>query len=187
MSPASQSPSSPISPQCIESLIYVVRDQKIMLDRDLANLYGVTNKRLSEQVRRNRTKFPHDFMFELTASDIEAVQAQHAAANISTKSRHAPRAFTEHGVLMIANVLNSERANQMSIQIVRAFTHLRKLISNHTEIMLKLHTIETQLLENDQFKTSVYHDIKHLYDAVWHLFERDTQSQQKEFGFRANS
>lgn len=170
----------------IESLIYVVREQKIMLDRDLSNLYGVTNKRLSEQIRRNRTKFPHDFMFELTPSDVEAVQAQHAAANISTKSRHAPRAFTEHGVLMIANVLNSERANQMSIQIVRAFTHLRKLISNHTEIMLKLNTIENQLLENEQFKTSVYHDIKHLYDAVWHLFERDTASKHKQFGFRAD-
>ncbi|MBD97314.1 MAG: ORF6N domain-containing protein [Candidatus Marinamargulisbacteria bacterium] len=180
-----QSHIQPLSPPSIEHLIYVIRDQKVMLDRDLSNLYGVTNKRLSEQIRRNRNKFPHDFMFELDPSEVAAVQAHHAAANISTKSRHAPRAFTEHGVLMIANVLNSERANQMSIQIVRAFTQLRKLIADHADIMDKLHTIDQKLMDNDAFKTSVYQDIKHLYDAVWHLFERDTATKHKEFGFRA--
>jgi len=105
----------------IERAIIVVRGEKVMLDRDLAEIYGVETKRLNEQVRRNRNRFPPDFMFQLTSGEAESLRSQIAT---STKGRggrrYLPYAFTEHGALMLANVLNSERAAQTSVQVVRA-------------------------------------------------------------------
>jgi len=109
-----------------------------MLDRDLAELYGVENKVLGQQVKRNSSKFPSDFMFKLSPKEIDDLRSQIVTANISSKSRVPPAVFSEHGVLMLANVLNSERANNVSIQIIRIFTKMREMIVTQNDILLKI-------------------------------------------------
>lgn len=121
----------------IERRIHLVRGEKVLFDSDLATLYGVTAKRLNEQVKRNRRRFPPDFRFRLTAAEARALRSQIATLN-SGRGRHrkyAPCAFTEHGVVMLASVLNSQVAIRASLQVVRAFVRLRVAIEAHTERM----------------------------------------------------
>ena len=133
-----------------------------MLDRDLAELYGVENKRLGEQVKRNINKFPGDFMFQLTKKEIGDLRSQIATANLSMKSRVLPTVFTEHGVLMLANVLNSERANTVSIQIIRIFTKMREMIVTQKNILLKIEQIERKGLSHDQSIKQIFTVLKQL-------------------------
>jgi hypothetical protein len=105
--------------ELIASKIYLIRGIKVMLDKDLAELYGVETKRLKEQVRRNIERFPHDFMFELTKDEYQALRSQIATLKRGQHSKYAPFAFTEHGVLMLSSVLNSERAIQVNIYPVK--------------------------------------------------------------------
>ena len=133
-----------------------------MLDRDLADLYGVENKRLGEQVKRNINKFPDDFMFQLSKKEVEDLRSQFATANISGKSRVLPTVFTEHGVLMLANVLNSERANNVSIQIIRIFTKMRSMIVTQKDILLKIEQLERKGLSHDQNIRQIFNVLKQL-------------------------
>lgn len=145
-----------VSENSIASKIYLIRGNKVMLDRDLAELYGVENKRLGEQVKRNNNKFPSDFMFQITEGELKSLQSQFATANISTKSRVLLTVFTEHGVLMLANVLNSERADNVSIQLIRIFTKMREMIVSQKDILLKIEQLERKGISHDQSLKQVF-------------------------------
>lgn len=126
----------------ITGLIYLIRGTKVMIDRDLAALYGVETKRLKEQVKRNIERFPEDFMFELSKKEHENLRS-HFATSSWGGARHTPMAFTEHGVLMISSVLKSDKAVQVNIQIMRAFTKMRQLILDNAELSRELEDYRT--------------------------------------------
>jgi hypothetical protein len=126
----------------ITGLIYLIRGKKVMLDRDLAALYGVETKRLKEQVKRNIERFPEDFMFELSKKEFENLRSQFATSSWGG-TRYAPLAFTEHGVLMISSVLKSDRAIHVNIQIMRAFTKLRHVIFENEDLRKKIEKLRT--------------------------------------------
>lgn len=125
----------------LERRIYVLRGQKVMLDEDLAELYGVPTKRLNEQVRRNRGRFPKDFMFRLTRAEVRNLRSQIATSSWGGR-RTAPLAFTEHGVSMLSAVLNSERAVKMSVMIIRAFVKLREMLATQIQLAHRMKQIE---------------------------------------------
>jgi len=127
----------------IEQVILLIRGQKVILDTDLARLYGVMSKRLNEQVRRNRKRFPADFMFQLSIQEVRNLRSQIA----TSRSRHGgrrylPYAFTEHGAIMAANVLNTQRAIEVSVYVVRAFVRLREMIASNKELSRRLDELE---------------------------------------------
>ena len=129
----------------IERCILLVRGHKVMLDSDLAKLYGVTTKRLNEQVRRNQGRFPADFMFRLTpeeAFSLKRSRTQNATLKRGQNIKYLPFAFTEHGAVMLASVLNSSIAVRASIQVVRAFVRLREILSTHRDLARKLEELE---------------------------------------------
>ena len=140
-----------ISEETISDKIYFIRNQKVMLDRDLAVLYGIETKRLKEQVKRNLSRFPEDFMFELTKDEFANWRSQIATSNSDKIGlRYAPMAFTEHGVLMLSSVLNSDKAIQTNIQIMRIFTKVRKMLLDTTEIRLDIAQIQKKLENHDK-------------------------------------
>jgi phage regulator Rha-like protein len=159
----------------ITEKIHVIRDQKVMLDRDLAELYGVEVKRLNQAVRRNLDRFPADFMFQLTHEEAIASRSQFVTLNEDdpTRSQNAtlkrgqnikylPFAFTEHGILMLANVLRSEQAIAVSIHIIRVFTRMREMILSHKDMLLKLEQLERKVLDHDQDISEIFLYIKQL-------------------------
>ncbi|HOP08411.1 MAG TPA: ORF6N domain-containing protein [candidate division Zixibacteria bacterium] len=156
----------------IERSILVIRGQKVMLDMDLAELYGVTTKRLNEQVKRNIDRFPGDFMFQLTDAEFESLRSQIATTNL-TKRRTPPYAFTEHGAVMLASVLNSDIAVNASIQVVRAFVRLRRLLESHEALARKLDNLEKKY--DSQFQT--------VFEAIRQLMIPPEKDQPK-IGFR---
>jgi len=127
-----------ISQGRIERAILIIRGQKVMLDADLAALYGVTTKRLNEQVKRNRNRFPTDFIFQLSSKEKDEVVANCDHLKRLKFSPSLPYAFTEHGAIMLASVLNSRRAIDVSVHVVRTFVRLREMLSAHKEVSRKL-------------------------------------------------
>ena len=125
-----------------------MRGYKVMIDRDLAELYGVETKRLKEQVNRNLERFPPHFMFGLTQEENEILRSQNATLRHGAHSKYQPYAFTEHGVLMLSNVLKSGRAIEMSIKIIDVFVKLREMLLTHKDILLKLEQLERQVVQN---------------------------------------
>jgi hypothetical protein len=146
----------------IESRIFVIRGQKVMLDADLAELYGVETKRLNEQVRRNSERFPEDFMFQLTAVEKAEVVANCDHLAKLKYSPTLPCAFTEHGALMLGNVLKSARAVEVSLMVVRAFVHLRELVSTHKELSQKLNQLERKVGAHDRAIAELINAIRQL-------------------------
>lgn len=132
----------------IEESILVIRDQKVLVDSELAKIYGVTTKRLNEQVKRNRERFPQDFMFQLNDIEASFLRSQFATSKAQGGRRYLPYVFTEHGALMLANVLNSETAINASIKVIRAFIHLRKMVISQAELSRKLDTLEKNMTVN---------------------------------------
>ena len=133
----------------IENKIFLLRGKKVMFDRDLAELYGVETRRLNEQVKRNVKRFPSDFMFQLTTEELENWMSQIAISNKEKMGiRKMPYVFTEHGVLMLSSVINSEIAIQVNIQIMRAFTKLREMIATHKDLLKKVEDMEKKYDEN---------------------------------------
>jgi hypothetical protein len=132
----------------VHQRIHVVRGCKVLLDSDLAALYGVETRRLNEQVRRNRERFPRDFLIELTAKDVANLMSQNATSSWGGR-RKRPYAFTEHGAIMAASVLNSPRAIEMSVFVVRAFVALRETAADHRELKHALEVLERHV--NDRF------------------------------------
>ena len=159
----------------IERAILFIRGQKVMLDSDLAVLYGVPTRRLNEQVRRNRERFPSDFMFELTADEATALRSQIATSKVGRGGRrYLPLAFTEQGVAMLSSVLRSKRAVQVNIEIMRAFVKLRELLATHKDLARKLEALERKY--DAQFKV--------VFDAIRQLMTPPTL-KTKRIGFRA--
>lgn len=149
--------------EVIINKIYLIRGQKVMLDRDLSELYQVETKRLKEQVKRNIGRFPEDFMFELTKEEFENWRSQIATSNSEKMGlRYLPFAFTEQGVAMLSSVLNSERAIQMNIQIVRIFTKMKEMALMHSDILLKLESLEKQGSKHSQEIQAIFKALKQL-------------------------
>lgn len=142
----------------IQQCIYLIRGQKVMLDKDLAELYGVSTKRLNEQVRRNKKRFPADFMFQMTVAELGNWRSQFATSNSSLKMglRRPPYVFTEHGVAMLSSVLNSDRAIEINIMIMRAFIRLRQLVSLNRALAKRLAAIERRLTGHDADVQQIY-------------------------------
>ncbi len=152
----------------IESKIYSIRGQRVMLDSDLAQLYGVTTKRLNEQVKRNADRFPLDFMFRLTAEESGALRSQNAtSSNRHGGRRYLPYAYTEHGAIMLASVLNSKRAIEASIFVVRAFIRMRGILSVHKEFARKLSELDRRVTGQDQNIKALITAIKKLTSPMW--------------------
>jgi len=136
----------------IDTRIYLIRGERVMLDVDLSELYGVATKRLNEQVKRNASRFPEDFMFRLTPAEVELLNRSQIATGSQKHRdpRHPPYAFTEHGAIQAANVLNSSRAAEMSVHVVRAFVGMREVITQNREIAKKLAQLEQRLDGQDE-------------------------------------
>lgn len=135
-------------PARVEALIRTIRGEKVILDSDLAQLYGVITSRLNEQVKRNLERFPRDFVFRLTRTEFENLISQIATSSSGYGGRRKlPFVFTEHGAIMAANVLNSARAVEMSVYVVRAFVKLRSVLSEHKDLARELAEVERQLTE----------------------------------------
>jgi hypothetical protein len=148
----------------VEILILNLRGQKVLLDADLASIYGVPTKRLNEQVKRNADRFPEDFVFQLTAEEWDELNRSHIATGSQKHrdSRFLPRVFTEHGALMAANVLNSPDAVRMSVHVVRAFIKQRELIAGQAEILMKLAQLDATLLKHDEALRIIWQELQPL-------------------------
>ena len=148
----------------LEGLIRVVRDQRVMLDRDLATLYGVETRALIQAVARNASRFPEEFMFQLTKTELENWRSQIVMSNQGLKMglRRPPYAFTEHGVAMLSTVLHSARAVQMSISIIRAFIRMRELVVSHKELASRVEKLEKRQGQTDSVIDVLIEDINRL-------------------------
>ena len=165
-----------IPDEVVMNKIIMVRSQKIMIDRDLAELYGVTTKQLNQQVKRNAKRFPEDFMFQLTEEEKEEVVTNCDHLKTLKFSPVLPFAFTEHGAVMLASVLNSERAIEMNIQIVRVFTKIREMLLAHKGILLQLEKIEKKLAGHDEDITLLFGYLKQLLNPP--------QPPRRKIGFK---
>jgi hypothetical protein len=145
----------------IEQKIYLIRGQRVMLDKDLANLYQVPTKRLNEQVKRNNRRFPKDFAFLLTQQEVAILRSQFATSRWGGQ-RYFPYAFTEQGVAMLSSVLNSEKAIEVNIAIMRAFVKLRQILSTNKELAQKLKELEQRLEKHDTEIHAIFEAIRQL-------------------------
>ena len=162
--------------EIIEKKIYLIRNQRVMLDSDIAELYGVTTKRFNEQVKRNIERFPEDFMFKLTDAEYKILRSQFATSNIIHGGRrYTPYVFTEHGAIMAATILNSSKAVEMSIFVVRAFVKLREITSGNKELAQKLNELEKKYEKHDK-------DIKAIIDAIRQLMT-PLEKTKRKIGF----
>jgi hypothetical protein len=161
----------------ITSKIYVIRDTRIMLDRDLAELYRVKTKVLKQAVHRNIARFPEDFMFELTKEEFRNWRTQFVTSNKDKMGlRYRPMAFTEQGVAMLSSILKSERSIEVNVAIMRAFVQLREIMSTHRELARKLEELESRLgKHDDKFKV--------VFDAIRALMEEPEKPRRKKIGF----
>lgn len=165
-----------IPSEYIAQQILLIRGYKVILDTDLAKLYGVTTKRLNEQVKRNIERFPVDFIFQLTNDEkIEVVANCDHLASLKFSHTH-PYAFTEHGTIMAASILNSPKAIEVSVLVVRTFVKLRQMLNTHTEMRHKLIELEERLDSHDQ-------NIQELINTIRHLMEANTTNQKNPIGF----
>jgi len=168
---------TPLVMKPIENQIFVVRNQKVLLDADLAALYGVEVRTLNQAVKRNAKRFPRDFVFHLTAKEHEALRSQTVISkNGRGGRRYAPFAFTEDRAIMAATVLNSQRAVEMSIFVVRAFLRLREALATHKALAAKLGELEQRLETTD-------HRIIEIIDAI-HVLAMPPEKPARRIGFR---
>ncbi|HLN94623.1 MAG TPA: ORF6N domain-containing protein [Flavobacterium sp.] len=156
--------------------IHYLRGHKVMLDRDLAELYGVETKRINEQAKRNSARFPDDFMFRLTQEEYRNLRSQFATTKWGG-DRYLPYAFTEHGILMLSSVLNSERAIQTNILIMRIFTKMRTMLLEHADVRLEIEKIRSRV-ENQS------RNIELLFEYVDELTRQPPESDRPAIGYR---
>ena len=167
--------SSLIPAERIANAIYLIRNETVMLDRDLATLYGVETKALKQAVRRNLDRFPKDFMFVLTATEFKNWRSQFVTSNKDRMGlRYPPMAFTEHGILMLSSVLNSKRAVQVNIEIMRAFVKLRSILASNVELSRRLDELEQKY--DRHFKIVV--------DAIRGLMTPAVSKKREQIGFQ---
>ena len=148
--------------EIIQKKIFVIRGRKVMLDKDLAGLYGVMTKRLKEQVRRNLKRFPSDFMFELSWDEVMSLRTHFATLKRGKHGKYLPYAFTEQGVAMLSSVLNSDRAIEVNIQIMRVFAQLREMMISHKDLARKIEDMERKFKDHDQKIILIFEAIKRL-------------------------
>ncbi|PCJ28081.1 MAG: DNA-binding protein [Flavobacteriales bacterium] len=161
--------------EVIESKIYLIREQKVMLDSDLAELYQVETKRLNEQVKRNSMRFPIDFMFQLTEKEWENLKSQFATSSRGGR-RTLPYVFTEHGVLMLSSVLNSERAIVVNINIMRVYTKIKEMLLTHKDLLLKMEEMEQKVIGQDEKIQTIFNYLKQ--------FITDQETPREKIGFK---
>jgi hypothetical protein len=170
-----------LPPESVERKILLIRGEKILLDADLAELYGVSTKRLNEAVKRNRERFPVDFMFQLEDSEVADLRSQIATSSLHGGRRTLPYAFTEQGVAMLSSVLRSKRAVQVNVQIMRTFVRLRQLLSSNAGLSLKLSALEKKY--DGQFKI--------VFDAIRLLMSEQEldrrERSRKKIGYHAET
>ena len=154
-------PVANVSEETIFEKIYVIRGQKVMLDRDLAEMYGVEVRVLNQAVKRNATRSPDDFMFQINRNEFQNLKSQFVISSWGG-SRTLPYVFTEQGVAMLSSVLNSETAIQVNIQIIRLFTKMKQLILDNKDLWLKIEKIEQHLVKNDEELKTVFAYLKKL-------------------------
>jgi hypothetical protein len=165
----SKSKAIAIPDEIVMSKIYIIRDQKVMLDSDLAELYGVETKVLKQAVRRNITRFPEDFMFEMSKDELDTLRSQNVTSNEGRGGiRYMPFCFTEQGVTMLSCVLNSERAIHVNIQIIRIYTRIREMLLAHKDVFLRVEQVEKQMIKQDQ-------KIELLFTYLNKFIEKDEQ------------
>ena len=174
---ATENSNSFIPDERIIDKIYLIREQKVMLDRDLAELYGVETRVLKQQVKRNLSRFPEDFMFELTEEEFSILRSQ-----IVTSSwggvRYRPMVFTEHGVLMLSSVLNSKQAISVNIQIMRIFARIRQMLSDTQSIKLEIEEIKKKLQNQDKNIELVFNYLDEL------ITKQEDTTPRKPIGFK---
>ena len=171
-----------IPDEVVMSKIYVIRNEKVMVDRDLAELYGVDTKVLKQSVKRNISRFPGDFMFEMSENEFKDWRKEFVITAEDKKGlRYAPFCFTEQGVAMLSSILNSDRAIQVNIQIIRIFTKMRALLATHKEILQKLEKLEKKEAEQDQKIMLIFEYLKQLEKAKQEELEYKTRPK---IGFR---
>ena len=168
----------PVIPdEIIIDRIYFVRNQKVMIDRDLAILFGIETKVLKQSVKRNIERFPTDFMFEMTKEELDNWRSQIVTSNSEKMGlRYAPYCFTEQGVTMLSCVLNSKRAIVVNIKIIRVFTRLKEMVLTHKDILLKLEQMESQVFKNSK-------EIQMIFSALKKLLNPPQVSRRK-VGFK---
>jgi hypothetical protein len=164
-----------IPEEVIASKIYLIRDVKVMLDSDLAELYQVETRRLNEQVKRNLTRFPEDFMFQLTDEEFENLKSQFATSSWGGR-RKAPFVFTEHGVLMLSSVLNSERAIEVNIKIMRVYTKIKEMLLTHKDLLLKMEEMEKKVTGQEDKILQIFNYLKQ--------FIQEQKTPRKEVGYK---
>lgn len=170
--------SKAIAVEVIATRILKIRGKKVMLDRDLAGLYGVETKHLTRQVRRNIGRFPDDFMIQLTRREYqEVLRRQIGTLERGKYSKYLPFAFTEQGVAMLSSVINSERAVQVNILIMRAFVRLREIFLTHKELAVKIEALEKKYSEHDE-------SIQSIFNAIKQLLEPQLAKKRRIIGFQ---
>ncbi|MBU2787245.1 ORF6N domain-containing protein [Acidithiobacillus thiooxidans] len=170
---------SSLNIETLSQRIYSIRSLNVILDADLAELYGVTTKRLNEQVKRNLDRFPPDFMFQLDDEEHAILRSQIATSNTGRGGRrYLPYAFTEHGAIMAATVLNSAKAIEMSVFVVRTFVHLRRMLMAHKELAEKLNALERTVSTHDQALAGLINALRELMQAP--------NPQNRPIGFTAD-
>ena len=165
--------------EAIVSKITILRGERVLLDRDLAEMYGVETKQLKRAVRRNIDRFPNDFMFQLSNDEYRSLRRQFGTLKTGAHSKYPPMAFTGQGVAMLSSVLNSQRAVEVNIAIIRAFVHLRRMISTHSELARNLKKLEERLDDHDE-------KILVIFEAIKKLIE-DDEKPKKKIGYLKES
>lgn len=169
--------SLPVSIQLIERKIYLIRGQKVMIDVDLAELYGVATRQLNQQVTRNKKRFPEDFMFQLTRDEAESLRSQFVISNRGRGGRrYLPYVFTEQGVAMLSSVLSSEQAIEVNIAIMRAFVRLRQMLETNEELNRKFSAVIKKLSTHDKYFKIVFDELKKLTEKP--------PSSRRQIGFK---
>ncbi len=168
-----------IPDEVVMNKIYFIRGHKVMLDSDLSELYEVETKRLKEAVKRNMSRFPIDFMFELTQTEVDVLRSQIATSKTGRGgARYLPMVFTEHGVLMLSTVLNSERAINVNIQIIRIFTRIRQMLMDNTELRLAIEKLEKKSDNNSKNIEVVFQYLDELVE------KKENQKPRKAIGYK---
>lgn len=171
---------SPMITELVINKIYLIRGQKVMLDRDLAELYAVETRRLNEQVKRNEKRFPKNFMFRLSKKEWHSISSQIAMSSLKHRGKsYLPFAFTEHGILMLANVLKSKRAIEMSVHIIEVFIKMRQMLLTHKDILLQLEKMARKINDHDKEIQVIFQYLKQLLNSP--------EQPRKRIGFRTNN
>jgi len=175
-----------VSDELVVSKIYLIRGKKVLLDRDLAEMYGVETKALNQAVKRNKERFPSDFMFQMTSQELEDWKSQIVTSNKEKMGlRKLPYAFTEMGVAMLSSVLKSETAVEVNIQIIRIFTRMREVLLTNKDVLLKLEELERKMLFHHESTNKHEEEIQTIFEALKQLLN-PSQEQSRIIGFKIN-